>query len=103
MIQDDIRILLEAPAAGAGAPSLDRIEDTLTAGYARAMALEGERRRVERRLTEVVEQLGADAGDPTPSELAGLGNRLRAADRDLAALRALLGSLRVRASSARAA
>ena len=43
MIHDDIRSLLEAPPTGEEAPTLDHIEDTLTAGYARALAIEAER------------------------------------------------------------
>ena len=38
-----IEELLSAPASGAGAPTLARLEDTLTEGYAQALALEAER------------------------------------------------------------
>ena len=34
----EILALLEAPAGGEGAPSLSHLEDTLTTGYARALA-----------------------------------------------------------------
>ena len=43
MIHDEIRSLLDAPADGDDAPTIDTIEDTLTAGYAKALALEAER------------------------------------------------------------
>ena len=47
---DEIAELLDLPENGAGAPSLDTIESTLTDGYAAKLALEAERWRIERRL-----------------------------------------------------
>ena len=52
MIHDQIRSMLAAPPAGAKAPSLDEIEDALTAGYANALALEAERLRIERKIAD---------------------------------------------------
>ena len=101
MINDEIRTLLDAPASGADAPSLDAIEDTLTSGYARALALEAERRQLERKIAEVAAELGGGSGDRS-SELATLGRRLADADGDIAHLRELLASLRTRASELRA-
>ena len=48
---------------------LDRIERTLTDGYAHALTLEGERLRLERRLTELARELnvGDTARRPTSS------------------------------------
>ena len=103
VIQDDIRHLLEAPPTGADAPTLDHVEHTLTTGYARALALEAERLRIERRLADVASRLGDDATDEDASEVAALGQRLSVADDDLTRLRALLVSLRSRASEIRAA
>jgi hypothetical protein len=102
MIHDDIRSLLDAPARGDDAPSLDAIEDLLTAGYARALALEAERLRLERRIAEAAAELGSD-GDGTrrTSELADLGRLLSAADGSLSQLRGLLASLRSRAEEVR--
>jgi len=54
MIHDDIRSLLEAPSSGDDAPSLDHIEHMLTEGYARALALEADRWRVEREKRPVI-------------------------------------------------
>ena len=44
----EIEELLEAPIT----PSTERIEDTLTTGYARALELEARRARLERRIGE---------------------------------------------------
>jgi hypothetical protein len=101
MIQDEIRSLLDAPQRGADAPTLDDIEHTLTAGYAKALALEAERRRLERRISEVASELGEEGADESHSELAKLGQRLSAADGDLTRLRRLLSSLRERAAVVR--
>jgi hypothetical protein len=81
----------------AEAPPLARMEDTLTEGYAQALALEAERWRLERRIGEVAREGGADVGD----EIRLLGTRLTSADGRLAELRSLLGSLHERARIAR--
>jgi hypothetical protein len=103
MIYDDIRILLDAPPTGADAPTLDHIEHTLTAGYARALALEAERLRLERKLAEAAARLGDEVTDEDASELAKLGQSISVADNDLSDLRGLLSSLRTRADEVRAA
>jgi hypothetical protein len=100
MIHEEIRTLLDAPPVGEDAPSIDAVEHTLTAGYARALALEAERWRLERRIAEVASQL-AEAGGQQHSEIANLGRRLSTADGDLARLRELLASLRARADEIR--
>jgi hypothetical protein len=103
MIENDIRNLLESPTAGDGTPSLGAIEEVLTSGYARAMAIEAERRRVQRLLTDVAIRLADDAGaQEGPEELKTLAARLRSLDAELTALRALLVALRGRAAEARA-
>jgi hypothetical protein len=101
MIHDEIRHLLESPTTGAGAPTLAAIEHTLTAGYAEALTLEAERWRLERRVADVASRLGGGGADT--DELAGLGSRLSATDRELQGLRALLDSLNDRAAAVRAA
>jgi len=100
MIQEEIRTLLDAPPVGEDAPSIDAVEHTLTAGYARALALEAERWRLERRIAEVASKL-AEAGESRHSELANLDQRLSTAGGDLARLRELLASLRLRADEIR--
>jgi hypothetical protein len=91
-MQQQIEELLSAEA-----PTLARLEDTLTEGYAQALALEAERWRLERRLGEVAREGRADAGD----ELRSLGVRLTYADGELTKLRSLLGTLHERARAAR--
>ena len=103
MIHDDIRSLLDSPPSGDAAPSLDSIEHTLTAGYARALALEAERWQVERKIADVAARLGEEVTDEDASELAQLGRRLSEADGDLTNLRNLLVALRTRADEVRAA
>jgi hypothetical protein len=83
----------------ADAPSLARVEDALTEGYAQALQLEAEKLRLERRLGEVARMPNGDHGD----ELRSLGSRLRRADGEIEKLRSLLGSLNARARTLRAA
>jgi archaellum component FlaC len=73
-------------------PTLARMEDTLTEGYAQALALEAERWRLERRIGEVAREGRSDVGD----ELRTLGSQLTHADGELAKLRTLLGTLHER-------
>lgn len=98
-----IEELLSAPTSGAFAPSLARMEDTLTEGYAQALALEAERWRLERRLGEVARTVGAPDRDVTSfaEELSHLAGRITSADGELTSLRTLLGSLHDRARSMR--
>ncbi len=98
---DDIRQLLTAPRSGAQAPPLARLEETLTAGYARALALEAERWRIERRIGEMATKLRDDRSDLRTDEIAALAERLSDADGELSHLRGLLASLRTRASDLR--
>jgi hypothetical protein len=100
MIENEIRILLDAPAHGTGAPPLSRLEDTLTAGYAHALALESQCLQLERRRREL---LGAGTIDDLTQELAVLTVRITEADQRLGELRTLLDSLRRRANEIRAA
>jgi hypothetical protein len=100
---EEISQLLAAPQSGAEAPGLARVEDTLTAGYARALALEAERWRIERRIGEVASKLRDDRSDLGTNEIADLAARLSDADGELARLRGLLSTLRARASDLRVA
>ena len=107
---DDVRTLLNEidaliaeAALGDPPPSVARIERTLTDGYARALAIEGERARIERRIAALAEELDGAGTDAKTRELATLSQRLRAAGEELSALRELLAALRRTAAAARAA
>jgi hypothetical protein len=102
MIHDEIRTLLDSPPDGEDAPTIEAIEHTLTAGYARALALEAERWRLERKIAVAAAKLGGNPQEVEHSELSELGQRLSVADGDLGKLRGLLSSLRSRASEVRA-
>jgi hypothetical protein len=73
---------------------LDRIERTLTDGYAQALSLEADRLRLERRLAELAQ--GIQRGDTAKKarELSALAKRLDGTGGDLVRLRALLVQLR---------
>jgi hypothetical protein len=94
---------IEALLASGANPRLEELEDTLTSGYAEALALEAERWRLERRIAEVAALVGEGRSRGKTRELSNLAQRLTSTDTDLAELRALLGSLRERADAARAA
>jgi hypothetical protein len=84
-------------AVSDGLDDPERLERTLTDGYARALSLEGEQRRLERRIGS----LAAGRGDPEERrELASLVRLARRRQGDLGALRGQLGELRRRHSSA---
>jgi hypothetical protein len=102
-LREEITELLQMPETGAGAPSLDAIESTLTDGYAEALVLEVERSRVERRLGEVVRDAGEVSAHSVATELAELSERLDKADDELTRLRSLLIDLQARRRLARAA
>ncbi len=97
-----IRALLAAPAADDLEADLAEMEDILTVGYARALALEAERWRLERRIGEVAAKLADGDTAVATSDLAGLAQRMSDADVDLVRLRSALSALRTRASEARA-
>jgi hypothetical protein len=99
-LREEIAELLEMPEDGAGAPSLDAIESTLTDGYAEALALEAKRGQIERRLGEVARGAG-DTSDL--QEFARLSASLETADGELEGLRALLRTLQARRRMARLA
>jgi hypothetical protein len=97
---DRIRSLLEQRGADPTMPLLTVMEHTLTDGYARALGLEAERLRLERRIGELAHRLD---GPEQAGELRELAQRLRSADDDIANLRDLLVPLQRRVDAARAA
>jgi hypothetical protein len=76
--------------ADAKLPSRAAVEHTLTSGYAYALDLEGRRLRIERSLRTLLR----DEAKPDPDEIAALSALLDRAVEELAAVRALLASLR---------
>ena len=100
--ENDIFAEIDALLSERAKPGLDQLEDTLTSGYAAALALEAERWRIERRISEVAALLGEGKRGGT-KEIVKLAERLNAADADLARLRGMLSTLRDRADAVRAA
>ena len=93
----EITTLLDAPV---GRDDPERLERTLTDGYARALNLETEKSRLQRQMSRMSAAGDRDAG----AELVALARRLEAQDGSLDELRALLARLRERHSlAARAA
>jgi hypothetical protein len=102
-VVESIEELLSAPASGADAPTLARLEEALTDGYAQALALEAERLRLERRISEVARQVDGGDFSAFAEELTLLGRRLTNADGEIETLRARLGALQERARLSRRA
>lgn len=102
---EEIAVLLNAPAAPEPERYLAHLEHALATGYARALALEAERCRLERRLGEVAGALaqGDAAASAKADEIVFIARRMSAATGDLGRLRGVLSTLRDRAASARAA
>jgi hypothetical protein len=103
MVIDEIRELLATPRPADATPFLERLDATLTAGYAHALQLEAERWRLERRIGEVAAMLVDDTNGFERDELASLARRLTSANENIASLRTLLTSLRDRRSAIRTA
>ena len=99
---EEIDLLLTVPA-GEREPYLARVEDTLSVGYARALAIEAERRRLEQRLGEIAATLEARDLQSGAEELSDLSQRVTKADGDLRRLRTRLETLRAHARRVRTA
>ena len=93
---EEISALLDAGEAIEDTALLERM---LTDGYARALTLEAERRRLEKQIGILTVAVGT-GDDAARRELAGLVRRVKRQELDLGALRAQLGRLRRRHSSA---
>lgn len=89
---DRIQVLVDGRDPSAPERLLERMEHTLTDGYARALALEGEHLRIAR-------EIGAAAADASRNafdRLGSLTDRLAATEGELEGLRARLAPLRER-------
>ena len=73
---------------------LAQIERTLTDGYAHALALEGEKLRLERRVAEITQSLDNGHTEENTRELASLAKSIDGNQGALARLRAQLAELR---------
>jgi hypothetical protein len=98
LLIDEIRSLL---ALQPGDGALPHVEETLTAGYAHALALEAEQWRLERSLGRIARGLGRDE-QADLQELGRLTERLAVVEGELSRLRTLLSSLRERVRALRA-
>ena len=96
---DELEALIGAPARR-DAAARAHLERTLTDGYAQALALEGQRLKLERRIGEVAAQVTVERRGAKTEELADLSQRLRQASTDLKHLRELLAAARRSASAA---
>jgi tRNA C32,U32 (ribose-2'-O)-methylase TrmJ len=92
--------LLALPSQGRGAPSRERIESVLTEGYAEALALDGQRLRLERKIDQVTAHL-ARGEESRVSDLQKVLARIEETEEELAQLRKLLTALRRRVGQAR--
>ena len=99
-LYEDIRALLDEPAEEEAPRYRARLEHTLTDGYARALALEAESQRLERRVAELAGGLDGRSPAPEAEELGESARRLGDVDAELTRLRAVLTTLRARASAA---
>lgn len=99
---DELRSILATPV-DEPEPSLTRIEDLLTAGYANALALEAERWRLERKLEGLAAGLTEnDDSGGLHEELTEVARRIASTDADLGFLRDELETVRRQASELRA-
>jgi ABC-type phosphate transport system auxiliary subunit len=99
-LHERITSLLKNRPADPGKPLVTEMEDTLTDGYARALELESERLRLERRIGELAHNVD---GREQAEELRRLAGRLRDLDLELEGLRDRLGALQRRLEETRAA
>jgi len=103
MVIDEIHELLSSPHPEEAQPFIERLEATLTAGYAHALQLEAERWRLERRIEEIAARLAAAEVESHAGELVDLARRLTAANENITSLRTALASLRERRAEVRPA
>jgi ABC-type phosphate transport system auxiliary subunit len=83
--------------------TLARLERTLTDGYAHALALEAERLRLERRMSELAGELHDGNREQKAKELVQVSRRISRAGSEIERLRGTLSQLRAHATEVRAA
>jgi hypothetical protein len=92
--------LLKNRSTDPGKPLVTEMEDTLTDGYARALELESQRLRLERRIGHLAHHVERQE---QADELRALAGRLRDVDVELDSLRGQLGALQKHLEAVRAA
>lgn len=98
----EVNVVLERiDALLGGAPPVPELERTLTDGYATALALEGERIRIDREIDGVAAEI--DSNPQGAKELSALAERRAKVDTELSHLRARLGVLKQRTRELRSA
>lgn len=100
---EQIDELLAEPRSEGAPATLDRLERTLTDGYAYALVLESERWRLEQRLSELAGELHEGDQDVKSQELAQISRRLSSNGTALQGLRSTLARLRNHATAVRGA
>jgi len=96
---EEIRNLLAVPEPEGSPVFLEHVDATLTAGYAHALQLEGERWRLQRRLGDVAAHSAERHPQNRADEFADVSKKLQATNEELSRLRALLCALRDRRSA----
>ncbi len=102
LLLEQIDELLTSTASDEPA-TLARLERTLTDGYAHALALEAERLRLERRMSELAGELHDGNREQKAKELVQVARRISRAGAEIDRLRRTLSQLRARATAVRAA
>ena len=97
---EDTGLLIQRVSALSG-PLADA-EDTLMDGYARALELEAERVRLERRFAAAAQTLAEDHNSSDLPELRSLKRRITSMEAEIEHLRAVLGIVRRRLMAATA-
>lgn len=101
-ITDSIDVLLDRIASGER-PQRERLEETLTDGYAFALRLDAVCARLERRISTQTERLAEGSSEESARELSALARRLTCHRRERDALRARLSVLQDGVRQARVA
>ena len=96
-------LLATSKLLGSSKSDLDQIENTLTDGYACALSLDAEQWRIEKRISEVAQEIQHGDTAKKVVELGTLASRRDQNARDLLKLRLLLTELRRHADDARLA
>jgi hypothetical protein len=92
-MDDTGRLINRVNALHASSPDA---EDTLMDGYARALALEAERNRLEHRFAVLAQAVAEDREGQRLSELRSLRRRISSVDEELVGLRDVLTAVRRR-------